>query len=251
MARGCGAPGRGVRSRSARQGQGTALCTCAIGDCSWLVCVQGKARCAGNGLSPWQAPQRSHGRTQANPKGGTRLSRPGVAPLAKAISLPCAPRLVAKQPGVAAAVNDTGAECLGRLSFVPFFGRAKKGTRRVTDSNRCPRHRIAHEIDHNGQQLRRFQIRKIKTTNAERRFAPETGLSAPNIPPNPVTAQPNTPTPSKNSCERLRSHLTFRDAPIDCAARRLATPPPIRRTRGTAASARPVPAPSPPPRTGD
>ena len=111
------------------QGQGIALCACAIGDCSWLVCVQGKARCAGNGLSPWQAPQHSHGLTQANPKGDSRLSRPGVAPLVKAISLPCATRLVAKQPGVATAANGTGAECLGRLSFASFFGRAKKEAR--------------------------------------------------------------------------------------------------------------------------
>jgi hypothetical protein len=98
-------------------------------NCSGLVCVQGKARCAGNGHCPWQAPQRGHGRTQANPKGGSRLSRPGVAPLAKAISLPCTARLVAKQPGVAAAANGTGAECLGCLSFAPFFGHAKKRAR--------------------------------------------------------------------------------------------------------------------------
>ena len=124
-ANGC-RPRSGVCSRGCPSGTSTALCTCAIRDCSGLVWVQGKARCEGNGPSPWQAPQRSPGRTPAHPKGDTRLSRPGVAPLAKAMSLPCATRLVAKQPGVAAAANGTGAECCGGAFLSPVSLRTQR-----------------------------------------------------------------------------------------------------------------------------
>jgi hypothetical protein len=108
-----------------------------------------------------------HWRTQAHPKGDTRLSRPDVAPLVKAMSLPCATRLVAKQPGVAAAANGTGAECLGCLSFAPFFGHAKKGLGRVTESDQYHLPLIRARNKPQRQQVRRLHPRKINNTNAD------------------------------------------------------------------------------------
>jgi len=63
---------------------------------SWSVRVQGKARLAGNGHSPFQEAQRSHGRGQTNPSGAPVVSRRGVAVLDKGMAIACAPRLAAK-----------------------------------------------------------------------------------------------------------------------------------------------------------